>query len=400
VSRRVKVRALCALMSGLVVVASVAQPAPAQTRTSDIGRRLAELRRATERLEGRERALRRGISAGAARRGLLDARLAGMQDDVESVQARVDAAAAVLAGVQARLDRKTAELRRTERALEKTLGLLHRRATEVYKHGPLSLIDMLVGAEGFGDFLRRLGFTLHLARSDNARVDEIERTKAIVKRERAVIVTERDRAARRMAFVAAARDRVASVANAIAARRNAVANDIAASYSQLGDVRRQKERYLREQAQLEAESAGIGAFLRGHSVGPARVSPRGMVWPTQGPVTSGYGYRVHPIFKTRRFHAGIDIGAPYGAPVIAAAHGTVLRATAQSGYGNMLVIDHGGGIATVYSHLSSFVVGTGAEVSRGRQIARVGCTGYCTGPHLHFEVRVNGSPVNPLGWLP
>jgi murein DD-endopeptidase MepM/ murein hydrolase activator NlpD len=116
-------------------------------------------------------------------------------------------------------------------------------------------------------------------------------------------------------------------------------------------------------------------------------------------VTSPFGYRTHPIFGDTRLHTGIDIGAPYGAPVYAADNGTVTYVGAMSGYGNVVVVDHGGGLSTTYNHLSAFFVGTGQSVGRGQQVGSVGCTGYCTGPHLHFEVRINGTPVDPMPYL-
>jgi murein DD-endopeptidase MepM/ murein hydrolase activator NlpD len=124
-----------------------------------------------------------------------------------------------------------------------------------------------------------------------------------------------------------------------------------------------------------------------------------LLWPAAGPMTSAYGYRTHPIFGDTRLHAGIDIGAAYGAPVIASDSGSVVFAGVMSGYGNAIVIDHGGGLATTYNHLSAFTVSSGQSVRRGAQIGAVGCTGYCTGPHLHFEVRVDGAPVDPMPYL-
>jgi murein DD-endopeptidase MepM/ murein hydrolase activator NlpD len=125
-----------------------------------------------------------------------------------------------------------------------------------------------------------------------------------------------------------------------------------------------------------------------------------MIWPVNGPVTSGYGWREHPVLGGRRFHTGIDIGVPMGTLIASAADGIIVFAGPKTGYGNTVIVDHGGGIATLYAHQSQIASTVGMSVARGQTIGYVGCTGYCTGPHLHFEVRVNGDPVDPMGWLP
>src|SRR6185436_17696139 len=122
-------------------------------------------------------------------------------------------------------------------------------------------------------------------------------------------------------------------------------------------------------------------------------SAAGFIWPVNGTLTSGFGWR------WGRMHEGIDIAAPTGTPISAAASGTVIYAGWMGGYGNLVVIDHGNGLATAYGHQSSIAVGSGTYVSQGQTIGYVGSTGHSTGPHVHFEVRVNGSPVDPLGYL-
>ena len=117
------------------------------------------------------------------------------------------------------------------------------------------------------------------------------------------------------------------------------------------------------------------------------------------PITSSYGYRVHPIYGDGRMHTGVDFGADTGDPIYAAGDGVVASAGSLGGYGNATVIEHGGGLATLYGHQSSFLVSEGDTVTAGEVIGRVGCTGSCTGPHLHFEVRLNGDPVDPMGYL-
>ena len=133
---------------------------------------------------------------------------------------------------------------------------------------------------------------------------------------------------------------------------------------------------------------------------PTNPSALGFQWPIDAPMTSPYGYRVHPVYGTRRLHAGIDLGAPRGTPIAASNDGAVIFAGVQGGYGNTVIVDHGGGITTLYAHLSSFGSALGDTVSRGDIVGYVGATGTATGNHLHFEVRVNGGPVNPVNYLP
>jgi murein DD-endopeptidase MepM/ murein hydrolase activator NlpD len=123
-------------------------------------------------------------------------------------------------------------------------------------------------------------------------------------------------------------------------------------------------------------------------------SSRGFIWPLNGPVTSGFGPRWGSM------HTGIDIDGYTGQPVVAAKGGRVIEVGDMSGYGNVVVLDHGGGVSSLYAHLSGYETSTGATVQRGRVVGYVGCTGNCYGDHLHFEVRLNGSPTNPLDLLP
>lgn len=135
------------------------------------------------------------------------------------------------------------------------------------------------------------------------------------------------------------------------------------------------------------------------SLGSAVSIARGFIWPARGPITSGFGFRRHPIFGTREMHTGIDIGAALGSPVFSARTGRVTYAGWEEGYGRVVVIDHGGGLTTSYSHLSTIAVRIGQVVQHGEAIGRVGSTGYSTGPHLLFEIRVNGRPLDPLKYL-
>jgi murein DD-endopeptidase MepM/ murein hydrolase activator NlpD len=164
--------------------------------------------------------------------------------------------------------------------------------------------------------------------------------------------------------------------------------------AQLASVQQSKAEYLHEVAGLQASYGAVTAQIQaaGSSSYDSTPSASGLIWPVNGPVVSPFGMR------WGRLHAGIDIGVGYGTPIHAAASGTVIFAGWMGGYGNFVIVDHGGGLSTGYAHQSSIAVG-GGSVSQGQVIGYVGCTGHCFGPHLHFEVRVNGSPVDPLGYL-
>jgi murein DD-endopeptidase MepM/ murein hydrolase activator NlpD len=400
--RTVNCRSLVGFLLALaLLIGGATSPVQSQPQTvDDIDRRLQEIERLQADLAQREGSVRRRISEAGARRDALTEELSELQAVVDEVQSRVDAAESALQRVQSELDERTRQLKELETALSSRLEDLKKRAVHIYKHGPASIFDMVVVSVGFGDFLRRFAYTLNLVSEDNARVAEIKRERVRILRERNEIQALRDKAAKQLDTVATERDRAAAVANRVAGHRNAAVGALQGSYQQLGNIQEQRARYERETAELHTESAAIAAFLRGRGSGPATVSPKGMSWPTSGKVTSGYGWRTHPIFGTRRFHSGIDIGAPSGQAVVAAGGGKIVFAGPKSGYGNTVIMSHGGGIATLYGHLSSIAAAQGATIVRGGRIAAVGCTGYCTGPHLHFEVRVNGDPVNPAGWLP
>jgi murein DD-endopeptidase MepM/ murein hydrolase activator NlpD len=195
-----------------------------------------------------------------------------------------------------------------------------------------------------------------------------------------------------------------------AAEQRAERDRLLVSQRQLADARSDKQRTLsavvtderelrHEMEGLEQASRALTARIQSlQSSAPVAptsgaVSSAGMIWPVSGPVTSGFGWR------WGRMHEGVDIAAPSGTSIAAAASGHVIYAAWMSGYGNLVVVDHGGGLATAYAHLSGYAVGVGQGVAQGQTVGYVGCTGHCYGAHLHFEVRVNGSPVDPLGYL-
>jgi len=184
--------------------------------------------------------------------------------------------------------------------------------------------------------------------------------------------------------------------------RQQVVAEEAQQQSLLDEVAARKAEFEAQIASLQAESDTIGSLLRGVQSGQGQ-APSGhgvLAAPIPGaPITSGFGPRMHPIFHEVRMHTGVDFGADLGTPIRAAADGVVVAAGPRGGYGNATVIDHGNSLGTLYAHQSDIFVAVGQHVSRGETIGAVGCSGYCTGPHLHFEVRVDGTPVDPVPYL-
>jgi murein DD-endopeptidase MepM/ murein hydrolase activator NlpD len=175
--------------------------------------------------------------------------------------------------------------------------------------------------------------------------------------------------------------------------------EIQSTAATLEDLTAAREQYEAAVAALEAESARIQGLIQGTgSTGSGQIGGE-LFWPTDGPIVSGFGYRTHPIYGTTRFHSGVDIDGACSQPIFAAEDGAVLSAGSNGGYGLATVIDHGNGLSTLYGHQSSLGVSSGQRVGRGEQIGLVGTTGLSTGCHLHFEVRVNGEPVDPVPYL-
>jgi murein DD-endopeptidase MepM/ murein hydrolase activator NlpD len=225
---------------------------------------------------------------------------------------------------------------------------------------------------------------LRVARADSLDAEHALRTRrAAVERAAAAV----DRQQAQVGALRARQARLVATARAEEARLQVV----------LASARARRQEFERANAANAAASGTISGILRERPATGTRTPV--FRFPADGPISSPFGERMHPIFHVMRMHTGIDIGAGYGSPVRAAASGTVVVAGYVSGYGTAIVVDHGGGLATLYGHLSRLGVHVGSRVGAGQQIGNVGNTGNSTGPHLHFEVRVNGTPVNPMKYL-
>ena len=372
-------------------------------------------------LEGKISALRSQIGTAKQKEGVLSTEIAAASTDISSLEGDIGslttqvaaleselaAHRARLARLQARFEEQTRDLERLRRDHDEAQRRLDARLVELYESGQADTLAIALQVQSLGELIDHIDFVNEIGRQDR-------RISATLKRLKIAMREARERTAEVKAQVAEATAVIADkTAEAQAARAELVARQAALEAARaskrelLGGVREERhedeedlDAMLAASAQLAAQiqaaqsssataSSGAGATT---DAGDSTPSSSGLIWPVSGVLTSGFGPR------WGRMHEGIDISAPTGTSVRAAAGGTVIYAGSMSGYGSIVVIDHGGGLSTAYAHLSAIWVG-GGSVSQGQGIGAVGCTGHCTGPHLHFEVRVNGSPVDPLGYL-
>ena len=352
------------------------------------------------------------ISAAKEQEGVLTSQLGAVvtelraaQSAVEHAEGSLDLLEAELASEQSRLERltvllaeQTRRLNRLQEEYRRAVEILEARVRAIYiEEGPDAL-SVLVSATTFGDLIDSYEFVNRIGLQDQRIAGQVETAKKrAAEKRRATEHTQRLTTAT-VSVIAARTDEARTVRNELASNRDTLAAAERLKQSALASSRDTREEYLQEVEALAAQSASLAAAIRdaqavAGSTGTGVPSASGFIWPVNGAVVSGYGMR------WGRLHEGIDIAASTGTPIWAAAAGTVIHAGWLGGYGNLVVVDHGNGLATAYAHASAILVGVGQQVAQGESVALVGSTGNSSGPHLHFEVRVNGVAVDPLLYL-
>lgn len=411
---------LAGVVATLVLcLASVSLPATAgpEDRLDAIEKRREKIERELEDTGKKAKSLKGTISVLDTEAEDLQSRLAELNAEISELDGRISEEQAELELAQQRFTGLTEELLDIQDDLVESTDSLTQRAIETYKAGPGAYVEGILSSDSFADLSDRYEYYEATVELDSELVTDIERLNEETDARREQVAEEKERIAEAklllekdrsdLASVEVEKQQMLDVQNSLIAQKEDVLRGQIAKKSELEKVVQQLdqdsqeiESLLARAAEEEANNAGGGGGGGAPAPAPPPTNTGGQfMWPASGPVTSPYGYRTHPIFGDARLHTGIDIGAGYGSPVYAATGGTVVFAGSMSGYGNAIVVDHGGGVATTYNHLSAFGTSQGATVSRGQTIGSVGCTGYCTGPHLHFEVRIGGSPVDPMPYL-
>jgi murein DD-endopeptidase MepM/ murein hydrolase activator NlpD len=361
-------------------------------------------------VDARIAALKNEIEATQEREGVLTSQLTSVVSELEAAQAAVDRAEGALASLEAelaaereRLERLTKRLREQTRRLRQlvekhrqAVSVLEARVRAIYISDSPDVLAFLVNASSFDDLIDNYEFLERIGLQDERIARQVEDAKKKAAAERAATAATRRLAAASVSVIAARTEEARGVRDELAGSRDTLLAARALKRSALAQSRESRAEYLAEVEALADQSAALAAAIRdaaGGSTGSGTPSAAGFIWPVEGAVVSGFGMR------WGRMHEGIDITAATGTPIWAAAAGTVIHAGWLGGYGNLVVVDHGDGLATAYAHASAILVAVGQQVGQGETVSLVGSTGNSSGPHLHFEVRVNGSAVDPLLYL-
>jgi murein DD-endopeptidase MepM/ murein hydrolase activator NlpD len=282
---------------------------------------------------------------------------------------------------------------------------LDRRLVTIYEEPGPTTIDLVVAAKSFQDLLDQVDYMGQIATQDRNIAAEVKSAKAELAASRRHTKAVRQTVRHETRVISGRAQQVAILQAELIDSRNSLARVRARSSAALASTNRDIRQEVGESKALQSASDELAAKLRAESQpvpsangrsGTPTFRPAGaphFIWPVSGPITSPFGMRWGTL------HPGIDIGVPTGTPVHASAAGKVVWCGWMSGYGNLVMIDHGGGYATAYGHNSRVIVSCGQEVAQGQVVSYSGCTGFCTGPHVHFEIRINGTPVDPLGFL-
>jgi murein DD-endopeptidase MepM/ murein hydrolase activator NlpD len=344
-----------------------------------------------------EQALRSAVDDYTTRIRALEARVGDVSLHLETLEADLSLHQKRLDALNALFHVQSERLTTLRSQYRKSLAVLNRRLVDIYESDDPTTLDILFGSRSIQDAIDRVQALSEINAQDRAVSAAVARAKTQVNAARKKTKRLRATVNAETAVIRTRTDQTRAVRDDLVGARDDLSSSKQKKVQDLSTLTTSERAEAEEIDALQAASARIAAQIRAaqsRNTGPTQTpSNAGLIWPVQGPVTSPFGWR------WGRMHEGVDIGVGYGTPIHAAAGGTVIYCGWEEGYGNFVVLDHGGNLATAYGHQSSIAVTCGQQVSQGDVIGYVGCTGHCFGPHLHFEVRVNGNPVDPLGYL-
>ncbi len=338
------------------------------------------------------------------------AKMKEINDSINATEKKIASFSAQITDQQATIEETNVQIAETEQKLSKAQKDLNNRLVTIYKEGSVNYLEVLFQSEDFSDFITRFEYLSFISKRDKELVDEVSAAKAQLDEQKATLeqqlqslnaLKSEEESVKGLLVEQQATQK--SVYAELEKDEAAIKENIAVMQATSAEIGNQivalQQQAAAQQAAAQQQAAAGGTVAPG---GQVQSTPAGAgVWPAPAShiITSRYGGRSYPIDGSYNFHLGLDIGAGYGTPVVAYQGGTVIIATYHWSYGNYVVVDHGNGLSTLYAHMSALNVGAGDTVSAGQQVGAIGSTGSSTGPHLHFEVRINGSTVDPAPYL-
>ena len=344
---------------------------------------LNEVQSQMQKMQERKEKARQKAEAASVGLEEIQTRINQLRGQARELQGKSDA-------LQAKIDVNKAKLAQKQAEVDKRKKIYSKRLRQIYMNGQVNYLDVLLGARDFSDFASRMYLLQKIISSDIEMLQQLQKAEAEVRERQEQLDIEM-------------RDIEVAKAELEAKRSRAKRLKEQRSYM-LYKAQEEEQQSQSEYERLLAISENITAMLRNMESGGGSSSGGGgtgrFIWPCRGEITSYFGWRTHPIFGTTKYHSGMDIAVDYGTPILAADSGTVIYSGWLGGYGYAVMIDHGSGLVTLYAHNQSLNVYEGQYVTKGTCIAYAGSTGYSTGPHCHFEVRLHGEVTEPLNYLP
>ncbi len=371
------------LLVMVMAVAICATPAIYSESTTELKDKIEE---ADKRIEDSKKKLQEAKAAKASaeeQKAIIDAQISDIVSNIVALNNEIDLANAQIA-------EKEIELANAQRMLDNNKEYFKRRVVSMYKSGGSTYIELIFGAEDMNDFFNRVDMLQYVLENDKKIIDEMTEARDTVIAAKEVIETKKAELEEAKVL---AEEQKAMLDESLAQQQtilDQLSEEIEINEEEAAAAQKEKDEFNK---QLEEELAKLNTPPSGNYSGGR------MAWPIPqgGTITSPYGYRTYP---SKGLHTGLDIAIRSGSTIAAAESGTVIKVVhGTTGYGKYLMVDHGGGYVTLYAHTSKIIVSKGQKVARGEKIAEVGSTGFSTGPHLHFEVRVNGTAVNPIGYI-
>ena len=373
-----------------LILAVVLASGPAEA-LADLQRRLQEQQSRFDQIQRRVEGTQETLVQTSREIDSLETELTQIERELERTSDELDRLEEEVSQAERRVDQAREELRQTEEELDYRTELMCTRVRAMHERGPVRYLEVLLTSRSFYEFMSRLDLLKQIVRSDVELFHYVAELRELAEAQRDELEVELD-------HVAQLRDQTAR-------KKEQLNAQVASRESTLNQMERRRMEYERQLQDLERDSDRVTEMLQAledEIEAYRRQGELAFIWPLnpRGWVSSPFGMRYHPILRQHRIHTGVDIAAPTGTAILASEEGIVVHAGWYGGYGLTVIISHGNQVSTLYAHASQVNVSAGQVVSRGQLIARVGSTGWSTGPHLHFEIRLNGEPVDPLPRLP